>query len=194
MNFNFIPTEEIGSVRSRANRIFISNDTISYDLENRVVMNNSIELYDIGSLIAPLKIDKDIDSVDRNTGEVLGTKNLLALSTSMKTKANKLVSRYSSHDLIPTTEVGSSYFEIKNIEIINTFNTAPVFTFKLNEVLILSRTVKRIEKDSVVVSMVMNILDTDTVKTTLELYQDIFDIMVDRALDLTEEDLSWLLV
>lgn len=195
MQFNFTNTTEVGAARTRAKKVIIDTTGITYELENRLIMKDgSAKLYDLGKMVAVIDQDVDIDSLDIDTGEIRGTKNLLTILDSMKVKAKFLVNHFEPRDFEVSTEVGTSYTEIKSITIFNEYLKTPNVTFLFNEVLVLSDDKEmRLEKDSFNISLKMDITEVNAVMTLLELNQDIFDIMVYKSSNLTEEDLTWLI-
>ena len=183
MQFNFTATKEIGAVRTRAKRIVIGDNKIIYDLENRIFMKDkSVKFYELGQLTADLTIDKDINCVDIDTGEVKGSKNLLLLAEEMKTRAGIILKGYTYKDFTVTTEVGTSYFEVKDIVIDNIYDSSPSVNFRFNEVLNLAdNKIMKMEKDQLYISLQVDITKTKLVDAFLQLNQNIFDIMVDAA-------------
>lgn len=194
MQFNFTNTTEVGATRTRAKKVILTEDGITYELENRLAMKDGTnKFYDIGKMVAVIDEDRDINVVDIETGEIKGTQNLLTLLETMKTNAKFLVNHFEPKNFEPTTEVGTSYTEIKSITIFNEYQKAPNVTFLFNEVLVLADDKElRLEKDSLNISLVMDITEVNVVMTLLQLNQDIFNIMVDKANNLTESDLTWL--
>lgn len=194
MQFNFIKTTEVGSTRTRAKKVILTKEGITYELENTLSMKDgTTKFYDLGKITATLEEDRDINSVDIDTGEIKGTKNLLALKESMKLKAKYLVNHFEPKDFNVSTEAGTSYTEIKSITIFNEYQKTPNVTFLFNEVLVLPDGKElRLEKDSFNISLKMDITEVNAVMTILQLNQDIFDIMVDKSNNLTEDDLTWL--
>ena len=196
MQFNFTDIETVGSSRTRAKKVILTDETITYELENRLSMKDGTnKFYDLGKFVALRETeDRQININDLETGEVSGTKSLLELRASMKAKAKFLVNHYRPMDFNISTEVGTSYNEIKSITIFNEYQKAPNVTFVFNEVLVLAdNTELRLEKDSLNISLIMDITEVSVVMTLLQLNQDIFDIMVDKSNNLTESDLTWLL-
>lgn len=196
MTFNFTNTTEVGTTRTRAKKVIVNYDnSITYELENKIIMKDGTnQFFDIGTMIASLETDKDINKVSIETGEVLGTESLLTIKEDMRTKANYLVSYFDKDkSFIKTTEAGTSYNEIKNITIVNKYKEAPLVTFLFNEVLVLADGKEmRLENDRLEISLKMDITKIDLVTTLLELNQDLFNIMVDKSNNLTEDDLTWL--
>lgn len=194
MQFNFTNTTEVGTTRTRAKKVILTSECITYELENKLIMKDGInKFYDIGKMSTVLDQDKDIPSIDIDTGEAKGTKNLLALKESMRLKAKYLVNHYEPKNFEKSLEVGTSYTEIKSITIINEYLKTPTVNFIFDEVLVLPDNKEmRLEKDRLDISLKMDITEVNIVMTLLELNQDIFDIMVDKSNNLTENDLTWL--
>ena len=197
MTFNFTNTTEVGTTRTRAKSVVINYDnSITYELENRIIMKDGTnQFFDIGTMKANLETDRTINKIDIETGEVLGTESLLTIKDDMRTKANYLVSYFDkSKSFTKTLEAGTSYNEIKSIVIDNPYKQAPLVTFLFNEVLVLADgNEKRLEKDKLEISLKMDITRVNLVSTLLELNRDLFNIMVDKANNLTEDDLTWLI-
>lgn len=183
MQFNFTATKEVGAVRTRAKRIVIGDNKITYDLENRIFMKDkSVKFYELGQLTADLTVDKDINSVDIDTGEVKGSKNLLLLAEEMKARAGIILKGYTYKDFTVTTEVGTSYFEVKDIVIDHVYDSSPSVNFRFNEVLNLAdNKIMKMEKDQLYISLQVDITKTKLIDAFLQLNQNIFDIMVDAA-------------
>ncbi len=189
MQFNFTATKEVGVTRTRAKRITISGDTITYDLENRLFMKDgTVKFYPLGQLTADLTVDKVINCVDIDTGEVKRTINLLALTGEMKAREALILKAYTYKDFTVSTEIGTSYFEVKDIVIDNTYEGTPSVTFRFSEVINLAdNKVMKMENENLFISLQVDITKTKLINTFLELNQSIFNIMVDAASNPTVE-------
>ena len=192
MTFNFTKTEEVGVTRTRAKRVTINENSITYELENKIVMKDGAnKFYRIGNLLADTTITKTIEDLDIDTGVVVGSLELTEVMADMKLKIKYILKKYTNKDFEVKTEAGTSYYEVKDIFIDNDFNTIPSVNFSFNEVIVLANgNEMRLPKDNLFISMQMDITKTDTVKTFLSLYRSLFNIMADKANSLTEDEIS----
>ena len=192
MTFNFTKTEEVGVTRTRAKRVTINENSITYELENKIVMKDGTnKFYRIGNLLADTTITKTIEDLDIDTGVVAGSLELTEVMADMKLKIKYILKKYTNKDFEVTTEAGTSYYEVKDIFIDNDFNTVPSVNFSFNEVIVLANgNEMRLAKDNLFISMQMDITKTAIVRTFLSLYRSLFNIMADKANTLTEEEIS----
>lgn len=192
MTFNFTKTEDVGVTRTRAKRVTINEGSITYELENKITMKDGTDkFYRIGNMLADTTVTKTIEDLDIDTGVVEGSLELTEAMADMKAKAKHILKLYTYKDFEPKTEAGTSYYEVKDIFIDNDFSVIPSVTFNFNEVLVLANGKEmRLPQDSLYISMQMDITKTETVKTFLSLYRSLFNIMVDKANTLTEEEIS----
>ena len=189
---NFIDTTEVGVTQTRAKRVIINSNSITYELENKIIMKDGTnKFYRIGNLLADTTLTKTIEDLDIDTGVVSGQLELSEVMADMKLKIKYILKKYTYKDFEPKTEAGTSYFEVKDIFIDNDFNTVPSINFSFNEVIVLANgNEMRLPKDNLFISMQMDITKTDTVKVFLSLYRSLFNIMADKANTLTEEEFS----
>ena len=193
MEFNFTKTEEVGVTRTRAKRVTINKDSITYELENRIIMKDGTDkFYRVGNILVDTTEVKDISNVDIDTGLADSESVSLAdVMADMNTKVKAILKKYTHKDFEPKTEAGTSYFEVKDIYVDNDFNSVPSVTFNFNEVVVLANgNEMRLPQDSLYISMQMDITKTAIVRTFLSLYRSLFNIMADKANTLTEEEIS----
>ena len=193
MQFNFTKTEEVGVTRTRAKRVTINKDSITYELENRIIMKDGTDkFYRVGNILVDTTEVKDISNVDIDTGLADSESVSLAdVMADMNTKVKAILKKYTHKDFEPKTEAGTSYFEVKDIYVDNDFNSVPSVTFNFNEVVVLANgNEMRLPQDSLYISMQMDITKTAIVRTFLSLYRSLFNIMADKANTLTEEEIS----
>lgn len=189
---NFIDTTEVGITRTRAKRVTINKNSITYELENKIIMKDGTnKFYRVGNLLVDTTEVKTIDDLDIDTGVVSGQLELSEVMLDLNTKIKTILNKYTNKDFEVKTEAGTSYFEVKNIFIDNDFNTVPSVNFSFNEVIVLANgNEMRLPKDNLFISMQMDITKTAIVRTFLSLYRSLFNIMADRANTLTEEEIS----
>lgn len=189
---NFIDTTEVGVTRTRAKRVTINKNSITYELENKIIMKDGTnKFYRIGNLLADTTEVKTIDNLDIDTGVVSGQLELSEVMLDLNTKIKTILNKYTNKDFEVKTEAGTSYFEVKDIFIDNDFNTVPSVNFSFNEVIVLANgNEMRLAKDNLFISMQMDITKTAIVRTFLSLYRSLFNIMADKANTLTEEEIS----
>lgn len=192
MQFNFTKTEDVGVTRTRAKRVTINEGSISYELENKIIMKDgNNKFYRIGNMLVDTTVDKTIQDLDIDTGVVVGSLDLTEVMTDMKAKINNILKLYTYKDFEVKTEAGTSYFEVKDIFIDNDFGIIPSVTFNFNEVVVLADgSEMRLPQDSLFISMQMDITKTETVKNFLTIYKNLFNIMVDKANSLTEDEVT----
>ena len=193
MQFNFTKTEEVGVTRTRAKRVTINKDSITYELENRIIMKDGTDkFYRVGNLLVDTTEVKDIPNVDIDTG--LADSESIALAdvmADMTTKVKTILNKYTYKDFEPKTEAGTSYFEVKDIYVDNDFNIVPSVTFNFNEVIVLANgNEMRLPQDSLYISMQMDITKTELVRLFLSLNQTLFNILYSKASILTEEEIQ----
>lgn len=189
---NFIDTTEVGVTRTRAKRVTINKNSITYELENKIIMKDGTnKFYRIGNLLVDTTEVKTIDDLDIDTGVVSGQLELSEVMLDLNTKIKTILNKYTNKDFEVKTEAGTSYFEVKDIFIDNDFNTVPSVNFSFNEVIVLANgNEMRLAKDNLFISMQMDITKTAIVRTFLSLYRILFNIMADKANTLTEEEIS----
>ena len=189
---NFIDTTEVGVTRTRAKRVTINKNSITYELENKIIMKDGTnKFYRIGNLLADTTEVKTIDNLDIDTGVVSGQLELSEVMLDLNTKIKTILNKYTNKDFEVKTEAGTSYFEVKDIFIDNDFNIVPSVNFSFNEVIVLANgNEMRLPKDNLFISMQMDITKTAIVRTFLSLYRSLFNIMADKANTLTEEEIS----
>lgn len=189
---NFIDTTEVGVTRTRAKRVTINKNSITYELENKIIMKDGTnKFYRVGNLLVDTTEVKTIDDLDIDTGVVSGQLELSEVMLDLNTKIKTILNKYTNKDFEVKTEAGTSYYEVKNIFIDNDFNTVPSVNFSFNEVIVLANgNEMRLPKDNLFISMQMDITKTAIVRTFLSLYRSLFNIMADKANTLTEEEIS----
>ena len=189
---NFIDTTEVGVTRTRAKRVTINKNSITYELENKIIMKDGTnKFYRVGNLLADTTEVKTIDDLDIDTGVVSGQLELSEVMLDLNTKIKTILNKYTNKDFEVKTEAGTSYYEVKNIFIDNDFNIVPSVNFSFNEVIVLANgNEMRLPKDNLFISMQMDITKTAIVRTFLSLYRSLFNIMADKANTLTEEEIS----
>lgn len=189
---NFIDTTEVGVTRTRAKRVTINKNSITYELENKIIMKDGTNnFYRVGNLLADTTEVKTIDDLDIDTGVVSGQLELSEVMLDLNTKIKTILNKYTNKDFEVKTEAGTSYYEVKSIFIDNDFNTVPNVNFTFNEVIVLANgNEMRLPKDNLFISMQMDITKTAIVKVFLSLYRSLFNIMADKANTLTEEEIS----
>ena len=193
MQFNFTKTEEVGVTRTRAKRVTINKGSITYELENRIIMKDGTDkFYRIGNLLVDTTEVKDISNVDIDTGIVDSESVALAdVMADMTAKVKTVLNKYTYKDFEPKTEAGTSYFEVKDIYVDNDFNIVPSVTFNFNEVVVLANgNEMRLPQDSLYISMQMDITKTEVVRLFLSLNQALFNILYSKASILTEEEIQ----
>lgn len=193
MQFNFTKTEEVGVTRTRAKRVTINKDSITYELENRIIMKDGTDkFYRVGNILVDTTEVKDISNVDIDTGSVDSESVALAdVMADMTAKVKTVLNKYTYKDFEPKTEAGTSYFEVKDIYVDNDFNSVPSVTFNFNEVVVLANgNEMRLPQDSLFISMQMDITKTELVRLFLSLNQSLFNILYSKASILTEEEIQ----
>lgn len=134
---NFIDTTEVGVTRTRAKRVTINKNSITYELENKIIMKDGTnKFYRVGNLLVDTTEVKTIDDLDIDTGVVSGQLELSEVMLDLNTKIKTILNKYTNKDFEVKTEAGTSYYEVKNIFIDNDFNTVPSVNFSFNEVIV----------------------------------------------------------
>lgn len=189
MNFNFTDSLQVGATRTRAKKVTIINDSIIYELENKVNMKDGTnKFYRIGSLVVDTTEELAVSNINIDTGVVLDTYELPNVMLDLNNKIKIILNKYTTKDFEPKTESGTSYSEVREIFINNDFNDIPSVVFTFDEVVVLSDgSEMRLAQDSLHLSMQMDITKTDIVKTFLQVNQSLFNIMASKANTLTEE-------
>ena len=193
MQFNFTKTEEVGVTRTRAKRVTINKDSITYDLENMISMKDGTDkFYRVGNILVDTTEVKDISNVEIDTASVDSESVALAdVMADMTTKVKAILKKYTYKDFEPKTEAGTSYFEVKDIYVENDFNNIPSVTFNFNEVVVLANgNEMRLPQDSLYISMQMDITKTEVVRLFLSLNQTLFNILYSKTSILTPEEVS----